>query len=490
MPFLGCIEYAPFMWTSIVAAPLCGLLAAGSGALSSAPEAPRAPGAVLQVEARTSLEKRVERLGRVLASLTKAEPGAPVSISVQRWPESPSGILLDEPGRLGSFDPASRTLIVQDQVAGSADDALFAYVEFELNAALGTPGADWLARGIAYGIVGSCGGFTLTEIESRSRLVEPPEILGGAIGRTRLAAAPSETRLARCLLTECGGDLATAWSMGTDGSEDLHARLRTRWEASLERLPADARLAYPRSLAEGAYIEWVVPEGPRDGEALAAALQRIASAGFAGVMIQIPVHVAAADDEAASPAVTAGADAVRVADALAAHRLGLSVLWAPQFSAPAADAAGATAAGIEAYGRRRGRAVEGLSWLAEQAQVDGLVLFASDELAQPPSASLSPELRAARRSLRRQSLVDSRPFAGDRLAFASDAATWSSASAEDLTADFRGPLAVIRLKLGQGHGAQAPRIKISGRWTVAAVDDPNDLSRLDDAALTALAESR
>lgn len=433
-----------------------------------------------------SLAERAQRFTRVLASVTSKgtdAPAAPSARSRSDWPFSSGAV----PGQCaGRYDSQARALVVHGLLPASADDALCAYVEFELRAAFGEPAAPWFSRGITYVLVGRCGGFSLAEIESRSRAGAPEEVQGLLLPRGRVAAAPAEARLARALLVEMGGDFKAAWSAAPGQDAGLNARVRQRWATSLVQAPADPRLSYPRSIAEGRIVQMSFNADDAGMVIARRALGRISDLGFAGVHFEVHVSVPPVGALAPGKSWTAEGDAAWIALARAAHQLGLSVVWELKFEpgAPSADPAA-----VADYGMRRGSAVEGLAWMAEQGSVDGLVLFQSSELLQPAAQGLAPALQAARRELRRQCLVDSRPFAGDRLAFADDEATLASASGEDFSEEFKGPLAVIQLKLGLGRNAAALNISFVGSWGDQS-SDKSGLSRLSDDELRAVAAGR
>jgi hypothetical protein len=410
------------------------------------------------------LEVRAARLRGVVASVAKVQRAEGAGQAPVRVRADGDGAPADgPPSRLGWFDAQSRQLVVEPGFPASVDDALFGMVNAELRAALGEPAEPWFARGLTYVLTGSCAGFTLAEIESRTQPVSLDEVLEESPARSRIALAPAEARMARSLLVASGLDVVGAWKQAVRGNAELKASLRSSWEASLGRSTVDAALAYPRSVRGGVYVKVEALTAP----ALERDFARLASLGFAGVEFSFTVNLEQAVQEVATK---------HVAASRLASEAGLSVIWSPRWELEEDP--------LETLAVRRAHAVEGLSWIAEQGRVDGVVLFDSSDLRQPEGRVLAPESRITRR-LRRLSLESSRPFAGDRLAFANDAPTAASARDEDFSAEFVGALAVIQLKVGILDRMDRPAVRRAGAWGAAAV--PPGLSSLSDDELRAIA---
>lgn len=486
-------------------------LAAGTAypVLTSVSEAPK-NGAVQRARAHQESEilRKAVGLAGAVANLGEIEPPAsPVTV---RFVDSIESRARDGAvQRLGWYDGAANQLVVlvanapkepQDElqleriVEASVDDALFAYAEAQLLRALGPPASPWFARGTACILTGRCGGFSLTEIESRTGDVTPAEVLRAVHPRTRLTAAPAETRLARSLLVELENDVSAAWSLRVEDDPELIKRLEASWTKSFERSPIEPRLAVPRSLNQGAIVEVETSAELFGTAALDADLERIAGLGFAGVQFDIHVPVPAPLSPAErrelalelsgwGHAVTLEGDGAVVVTALKARALGLSVVLAPHFVTSASGSLGrkqihGSAERIQTYGDRRALAMEGVAWLAEQASADALILFDPEDLpradpnAWPPHP---PELVAAYDSTRRQSLVYSRPFAGDRLAFIRSRGGLKRALEADMTAGFGGPLAVVRLKLGLEFAMDDGEAEVArAQRVLACVGDAED----------------
>ena len=427
-----------------------------------------------------AVQKRASKLAKVAASVAGVDPRDQTLVirSISGVGEMPQDA---DQGRLGWYAPKTHELIIQVELKASVDDGLLAMVETELRRGLGEPAAPWFARGVAFALIGSAGGVKLADIESRTEEVTPREVIDGA-SRPGTTLAPAEARFARCLMVELGAGVADAWKVVVPGDPELDARLDVAWARSLETSGISPLLEYPRSVRKGTYV---VLDGPVMGlapEALGEELTRIAALGASGVELPVVVRMPK-DATPQARSVIEGGVAPLVDAALVARGLGLSVVLAPRFTPHLSADLGPDPAAVEAYGQRRARAVESLSWMAEFAQADGIVLFDGTELCQPTESKLAPGLRTARRSLRRRSLVGSRPFAGDRLAFAETDAGLQGAREEDFSAEFRGALAVINLKVGLQNEVAPIGLRRVGPWSLAGQADSANLRGLSDEAL-------
>ena len=408
--------------------------------------------AAAEAETLDDVKARAEKLARVAATIAGVEPRDQFLV-VRTVPEAmprPKGIDSDQ---LGWYMADGHELAIRPDIPASIDDALMGLVQTELRRGLGEPAAPWFSRGVAYALLGSARGLDLTQVESRTEAVTPAEVVDG-LGRPRTTLAPAEARLARCIIVELGGSLPEAWGRAPVKMGALEDRFIAAWDQSLQASGVSPQLAYPRSVRRGKYVALdasLSGSGTKPFEnGLKKELRRVAELGVSGVEIPVEVRL---PTESGGPlgregASVVGGSAPLIRTALFARELGLSVVLAPRFK-PALEAAERVdPSALEAYGLRRASAVETLSWVAEFALVDGLVLFDKDELCVSMGEGLEPDLRAARRAMRRRSLVGSRPFAGDRLAFAADEADLIAAQTEDFSSVFRGPLAVINLKVG------------------------------------------
>lgn len=428
--------------------------------------------APLAAAVQQTAEARADRLLKVVASIT-GETAAPEPVKVRVRPLRsafpPAG------PRLGWFDPDARELNVLGGVDASIDEALFSMVQAELRQALGVPASSWFERGIIHGLLGSCDGFGLNEIESRTEAVTPRSVLGPSWRRARISMAPAETRLARSLLVATEQGVRAAWQIPVTVESDLLSELEDAWDKSFERSPIEPRLGYPRSVEEGVYVSMELASLPH--LEFQKELERIQRLGFAGIRLGVSVPVDASS-RASDPVTMEGDSALLVAARLAAS-MGLSVVLAPRFlEAPSDDPV------------IRARAVEGLSWLAEQGRVDGVVLFEPGELRLPESRELDAAERASRRDFRRRVLTCTRPFVGDRLAFAETEEALSSAQSEDFRKELRGALAVVRLKVGLGSELESPRLRFAGSWGPDPADPSSDgLRDLSDERLQEIAGS-
>ena len=450
-------------------------------------------GALAAPDLLPAVKKRASKLAKVAASVAGVEPReSTLGIRVVTGAEElPVGA---DPRHLGWYAAEEHELVVQIDVKASVDQALFALVEAELRRGLGEPGAPWFARGVAYALIGSAGGLKLTEIEARTEEVTPLEVFNGA-GRPAMTLAPAEARLARCLMVELGVGISDAWKVEAPGAAATAARLDAAWANSLEVSGISPLLEYPRSIQSGTYVAFGTQVAALAPEAWRSELTRIASLGARGVELPVVVNLpgagaVGAGEEPPISMIEGGAGPI-VRAALFAREHGLSVVLAPRFMPLLTPEEQSSPAAVEAHGQRRQIAVEALSWLAEFALADGLVLFEGEELLQPAESDLGADLRAARTLLRRRSLVSSRPFAGDRLAWAPSDAGLMSARSEDFSADFRGALAVINLKVGlQGDDSRLGLTRV-GPWraedaTGDGGESPGSLRSLGDEALTEL----
>ncbi len=400
--------------------------------------------------------------------------------------ERPEGADLD---RLGWYAPKGHELVIQLDVPASVDHGLLAMVEAELQRGLGAPAAPWFSRGVASALLGSAGGLKLTQIESRTQEVTPSDVFDG-LGRPSMTLAPAEARLARCLMVELGASVADAWGQVQPGASAPDERIEAAWQNSLEISGISPQLVYPRSVRSGKYVALGAPLVGLGTKELEVELRRISSLGACGIEIPVAMNLPtdATDAQGRQGASIMGGAAPLVSTALFARGLGLSVVLNLRFTTAPSAAEWEDPEAVKAYGLRRGIAVEALSWIAEFAQVDGIVLFGRADLCAPAEVDITPELRAARRSMRRESLVSSRPFAGDRLAFVRDEeeALWNSAQGEDFSAEFHGALAVINLKVGLG--GEIPRLgyERAGLWSLpGAYESAGNLRDLADEALKA-----
>lgn len=441
----------------LVGAALVGQLRAQEGQLSLA-----------------AFKQRASKLATVVGTVVhgpegsggKAEPdAAPLSI---RPPSTEAPL---EGDRFGTYLPEMRKFVVDLRRPASVDDALFAMTYSKLVQGFGEPATPWFARGIAHALVASAGGLALSKIEGRTEEVTPEEILEGS-GRPAVTLAPGEARLARCLMGELKIGIAEAWKVNVDEQPSLTEDLIAAWNRSLGISRISPILAYPRSVGAGKYV--VLGDALLDAglKAQASELRRIVGLGAHGVEIPMEVELNGS---------TGGRARRLIETALLARTSGLSVVLAPRFTPPLAPAMTAGPEAVEAYGQRRAEAVETLSWLAEFAKADGLVLFNDAELGDPENVEVSPEVQAARRSLRRQSLVGSRPFVGDRLAFASTESRLQSARSEGSSHGFSGALAVINLKVGLVDELPSLGFARVGTWDLT--EDTEGLRGRSDEAL-------
>ncbi|QDV06277.1 hypothetical protein Poly30_17850 [Planctomycetes bacterium Poly30] len=433
--------------------------------------------------------------------------------------------------RAGWYDAAVHALVVKAGVPASEDDALFAFAEAELLSAFGPPGTPWLARGLVHELVRSSGGFTLEEIESRSGAVTFDEIVGPGRGRNRMVLAPAEARLARCLCEELGMGVAEAWGLAVAGNVDLDRSLRERWKASLQRFPIERRSPSMRLTKSGARVEVKATASELASPDFLRELDRIAALGFRGIALEVHVPVAPPGATERRHAldglggwgrdVTIQGDGLVLACALEARSRGLDVTLAPRFVTSASGGAGrqqihGSSERLLLYGERRALAMEGMAWLAEQAEATGLVVLDSEDMPwiYPDAASVpDPEALAALENTRRQALVYSAPFAGERFVF-TPAPRVRDLALENLASPalrglLQGPLAHVKLRVGldvqrrlQGSGwrerssssevaAEPARSEFAlvGPWYVRARDadrsgvDAPDLSFEEDARL-------
>ncbi|MFT7075191.1 MAG: hypothetical protein ACJA0P_001191 [Planctomycetota bacterium] len=371
--------------------------------------------------------------------------------------------------RAGWYDGVHHRLVMLRGVPAGQDDALFAFAEAEFLRVLGAPGTEWFSRGMAHNLIGSCGGMALGELEKRAGAVTPDEVFGPGRGRTRLTLAPAEARLARAMVAEYGGSVTEAWGVQVERDAGLRERLRERWmarlvQASTEPDSMESWATVPRVLPPGAHVELAVRMGSLAQESVRSELERVARLGFAGVSLRLHVPVAPATAlerryqatgwQAWGSHVSMEGDGAVLATAAIAKELGLSVTLAPRFLTGESAGLGRRqihggAEQLRRYGDRRALAMEGAAWLAEQAGADALVALDGPDLPLPPSDPvLPPEVVAARANLRRQTLVYSSPFAGERIVFAGDQGL-ALVALQSLGAGFsEGALGHVHLRVG------------------------------------------
>ena len=341
--------------------------------------------------------------------------------------------------RCGWYDALRHRLIVVPGLLASADDAVEDYLGTELLRTFGRPASPWLLRGLIYVFTERAGGFSLTELESRSQAAALEDVLAPTRRQPRLALAPAEARLARGVLAEFDGEFASAWASRLEDGDGMVERLRSQWHADLVRAPVAPAPAPKRKWSGGVTVEIASPaRGPGQlGSAeLHADFQRIASLGFDGVRLLVHVPVAPPTSLERRGAlfslkgwgygVTLEGDGALLISAAAARALGLSVVIEPRFVASATGALGyrqihGSPERIRLYGARRALAVEGVAWLAEQAGAEALVMFDPEELPRAvvgSFAAIKEQAEVARAINREQSTVYASPFTGERIAFA------------------------------------------------------------------------
>ncbi len=380
--------------------------------------------------------------------------------------------------RSGWYDVAEHRLVVLKGVPGSADDALFAWTQAELRQALGPCVTPWFGRGIAYAFTGRAAGWSLVEIEARAGEVTLDEVLDPMQGRTWVTLAPAQARLARCVLTEFESKVAAAWAVDLAADADLMARVRANWIESQTQSPVGQPTRAARPMGAGVIVEWSASAGVYSGTTARSELKRIADAGFYGVQFEVHVPVAPAGlaernerplgQQGWGRNVTTEGDGALLACAAAARAVGLEVVLAPRFITSASSSHGrlqihGSPERVRLYGDRRALAMEGVAWLGEQMGAAAIVMLDPGDLPRAEGDTdrfYTPEFMAAQASTRRQSMVYSEPFTGERIAFVRGLGTVQSALADSTT-----------VPPGAGDGSAALRIGLEAiEGTTASVD--------------------